>query len=258
MLKSTIILNAMTMPANLKSESEATVKDILAFRVYSIEKERILSRQVNSKKVSELVSEAEKMYPGKDWLEFSDTEMSTAFAGSTDKMSELRDDYKECVDHLSQCKCDDTSFKAISDTDKIFLTLMIHSVVVSEKLPTELVPDSMSDLLKKYYTQGKEIKGINRLLRDAFYQFCGQSGDMFNGLKLKNSDMAGEDVRNFLAAFGGKAGRNVKSKDGKNTVSGFDYKNDFSKRSVANAISDLLGVYLLSRAEKTEVETPVA
>ena len=254
MMKSTIILNAMAMPSNLKEGTENCVKDILSFRVYSIEKERILSRKVGSKKVSELVNEAEKLFPGKDWTEYSDTEMTTAFAGSTDKMTELRNDYKECVKHLALCECDETTFKAVSDTDKIFLTLLVHSVVQSEKLSADLVPDALPNLLKKYYNSGKEVKGINQQLRDAFYQFCGQSGDMFSGLKLKNSDMNGSDVRNFLAAFGGKAGRNVKSKDGKSEVSDFDYKNDFSKRSVASAITDLLGVYLLSRADKVEVD----
>lgn len=254
MMKSTIILQAMAMPANLKPENTATVKDILAFRVYSIEKERILGRQVNNKKVADLISEGEKLYPGKDWLEYSDTEMRTAFAGSSDKMTELREDYKECTMHLQACSCDETAFKAVSDTDKVFLTLMVHSVVATEKLSPDLVPEGMSDLLKKYYKQGKEVKGINRLLKESFYQLCGMPGELFNGMKLKNSDMAGADVRNFLAAFGGKAGRNVKSKDGNNSVSDFDYKNDFSKRSIASAITDLLGVYLLSRAEKTEVE----
>ena len=256
MLKSTIILNAMTMPANLKSESEATVKDILAFRAYSIEKDRILSRQVNNKKVADLISEAGKMFPGKDWTELSDSEMSTAFAGSSDKMIDLRDDFKECEIRLAKCKCDSTTFKALSDTDRIFITLMVHSVIQSEKLSPELVPEDLGGLIKTYYTHGKQVKGINASLKKCFYRFCGQDGDMFTGLKLKNSDMNGEDVRNFLAAFGGKAGRNVKSKDGKNTVSDFDYKNDFSSRAVASAITDLLGVYLLSRADKVEVEPP--
>ena len=73
MLKSTIILNAMTMPKNLKEGTEDCVRDILAFRTYSIEKERILSRQLNGKKVADLINEAEKMFTGKDWTEFSDS-----------------------------------------------------------------------------------------------------------------------------------------------------------------------------------------
>lgn len=106
MLKSTIILQAMTMPKNLKEGTEDRVRDILAFRTYSIEKERILSRQLNGKKVADLISESEKMFTGKDWTEFSDSEMRTAFAGSSDKMMELRDDFKECEAHLASCKCD--------------------------------------------------------------------------------------------------------------------------------------------------------
>ena len=133
---------------------------------------------------------------------------------------------------------------------------MVHSVVASEKLSADLVPEDLGGLIKTYYTHGKQVKGINASLKKCFYRFCGQDGDMFTGLKLKNSDMNGEDIRNFLAAFGGKAGRNVKSKDGKNTVSDFDYKNDFSNRSVASAITDLLGVYLLSRGDKVELEVP--
>ena len=256
MLKSTIILNAMTMPKNLKEGTEDCVRDILAFRTYSIEKERILSRQLNGKKVADLINEAEKMFTGKDWTEFSDSEMTTAFAGSTDKMTELRDDFKECEAHLASCKCDSTTFKALADTDRIFLTLMVHSVVSSEKLSADLIPEDLGGLIKTYYTHGKQVKGINASLKKCFYRFCGQDGDMFTGLKLKNSDMNGEDIRNFLAAFGGKAGRNVKSKDGKNTVSDFDYKNDFSNRSVASAITNLLGVYLLSRGDKVELEVP--
>lgn len=256
MLKSTIIINAMTMPANLKEGTEDCVRDILAFRTYSIEKERILSRQLNGKKVADLINEAEKMFTGKDWTEFDESEMRTAFAGSSDKMTELQEDFKECEAHLASCKCDATAFKALSDTDRIFLTLMVHSVVSSEKLSADLVPEDLGGLIKTYYTHGKQVKGINASLKKCFYRFCGQDGDMFTGLKLKNSDMNGEDIRNFLAAFGGKAGRNVKSKDGKNTVSDFDYKNDFSNRSVASAITDLLGVYLLSRGDKVELEVP--
>lgn len=252
MLKSTLILNAMSMPSNMIPGTEDCVKDILSFRVYTLEKQRLLSKTVSGKKVSDLISETEKLYPGKDWLEYSDTEMSAAFAGSTDTMSEVRDDYKECVAHLDTCQCDDTTFKAVSNTDKIFLTLMIHSVLPSVKLSADLVPEKLPELVEEYYKSGKKVKNINQHLRDAFYQFCGTAGDMFTGLKLKNSDMNGEDIRNFLASFGGKATRTVKSKDGKNTVSDFDYKNDFSKRSVAGAITDLLGVYLLSRAQVTQ------
>ena len=80
---------------------------------------------------------------------------------------------------------------------------MIHSVVSSEKLSADLVPDTLSNLIKTYYKKGTQVKAINKSLRDCFYQFCGQEGDMFTGLKFKNSDMNGEDIRNFLAAFGG-------------------------------------------------------
>lgn len=163
MLKSTIILQAMTMPKNLKEGTEDRVRDILAFRTYSIEKERILSRQLNGKKVADLISEAEKMFTGKDWTEFSDSEMRTAFAGSSDKMMELRDDFKECEAHLASCKCDTTTFKALSDTDKIFLTLMIHSVVSSEKLSADLVPDTLSNLIKTYYKKGTQVKAIEMM-----------------------------------------------------------------------------------------------
>ena len=66
--------------------------------------------------------------------------------------------------------------------------------------------------------------------------------------------MAGSDIRHFIASFERGASRKVsQKKDGTVEIGEFDYKEDFSQRVVANKVTDLLTVYLLSRADKVEV-----
>lgn len=254
MLKSALIINALEMPANCHEDVKAQVKDLVTFKTMTAEKQRILATKLGTKKLSDLISEGEKLYPGKDWAEYSDIEMSTAFAGWTEKATDLREDFITANSNLEACQCDETTFKDLPDTDKIFVTLICHSVMPKMGLDSDLVPESLGKTIATWYQSGKGMSGLNKALRDSFRTFIGQSGDWFDGLKLKASDMAGSDIRHFIAYFERGASRKVsQKKDGTVEIGEFDYKEDFSQRVVANKVTDLLTVYLLSRADKVEV-----
>lgn len=75
MLKSALIINALEMPANCHEDVKAQVKDLVTFKTMTAEKQRILATKLGTKKLSDLISEGEKLYPGKDWAEYSDIEM---------------------------------------------------------------------------------------------------------------------------------------------------------------------------------------
>ena len=127
------------------------------------EKQRILATKLGTKKLSDLISEGEKLYPGKDWAEYSDIEMSTAFAGWTEKATDLREDFITANSNLEACQCDETTFKDLPDTDKIFVTLICHSVMPKMGLDSDLVPESLGKTIATWYQSGKGMSGFRPL-----------------------------------------------------------------------------------------------
>lgn len=151
-------------------------------------------------------------------------------------------------------------FNALSATDKVFITLQAHTAMPAIKLSTDILKDiDMKTPVEKYYSQGT-LKGIKNIFRGIFNKVVSEEGELFYGVKLRNSDFSDSDLRNCLAYFRGNAKRTVTKKDGTEIYGTYTWAcKEGTATAQAMALTNLFAV-VLDRTKDYEVikpETPV-
>lgn len=151
-------------------------------------------------------------------------------------------------------------YNALGTTDKVFIILQAHTAMPSIKLSTDILENiDMKTPVEKYYSQGT-LKGIKDIMKSIFTNIVGKEGELFYGVKLRNSNFSDMDIRNCLAYFRGNAKRTVTKKDGAEIYGNYTWQcKEGTANAQAMALTNLFAV-VLDRSKDYEVikpETPV-
>lgn len=142
--------------------------------------------------------------------------------------------------HLSELPSE-AEWEALSGTDKNLCTLLAHMNYERISLENLCNKVDLKNASNEYFESGNLSKA-KKLFCNAWYNVLGKDGNLFFGLKLKNSDIPEEDIRSALATFrkGAKMHRN---KD--KAVTRYDWNNTAGKQADQNrAVSTLFSVLI--------------
>lgn len=255
MLKSVELLNAMgktVMPGNIIPEQFDLVKNWLRFRVMHHEKDVMLGSTIGGKKLKDIIDVLESNYPGKNWYELEEESVKLSYKEIAADIAKKQDDYKTLameLDRLKSLGISKEGYEKLDSTDKIFLTIIAHACNKAIRIDLNDTQDGMKTMIKKWYEKGTGFSGMRKECRDQFYRLCGKNGEMFLGVKLRNTDVKEELIRHFIASFGGNASANVTRTDGViQSVDSFTYKLRTSKQNIEASFTDFAAVLLLDKA----------
>lgn len=154
---------------------------------------------------------------------------------------------------------------SLCPTDRVHITLMAHAIYKNVQLDADIFDTEkggidISKPIKAYYKKGS-MKDLKNNLMPVFNKLLGSEGDYFYGIKTRKSDFSDEDLRNFLASFGGTAKRaetKVKDSTGKEATSfgNFDYVDKSENKKVQIAAFTTLCAVILDNESKHEVIKP--
>ena len=155
---------------------------------------------------------------------------------------------------------------ALCPTDRVHITLMAHAIYKNVQLDADIFDTEkggvdISKAVQAYYNKGS-MKDLKDALRPVFNKLIGSEGDYFYGIKTKKSDFSDNELRNFLATFGGAAKREqVKTKKNGETIvtyKDFNYVDKSGNKKVQIAAFTTLCAVVLDNASKHEVIKPEA
>lgn len=217
----------------------------------------------NKKTYKDGLEKLEKAHPEKSVWDYTDEELRSA----------LEDDYADFIKILLEVKAlqaevdggipmDDIT--SLSQTDKTHVYLMARACYKNIRLEDCIKSEDVSSTILKYYSTGS-LSELKKVLVPCFNNLIGGSGEYFYGIKIRKSSFSDEDLRNFLAPFGGVAVRKERKKKDKVTgevISSFDNL-DWTTASRANDTKLIMSAFttlcavILDNPEKHEVIKPV-
>jgi hypothetical protein len=210
----------------------------------------------------------EKNFPG---LNIYDAETCTAdkvrpsLGLDTDTFIKKRDEVLAIEKELETMVTLET-INTLKPVDKVHVIVQAHTMNHKCVLEKELFDtdtnknavdlSTLGDALAQAYSKNSK-KPVKDILKSVFYKLVGDEGDIFYGVKIKNSNFSDYDINNFLATFAGKAKREKKKVKDTNTYEFGDFVWDvkFSNYNTqVFALTQLLAV-LISNVGKHVVVT---
>lgn len=169
---------------------------------------------------------------------------------------DMRKEVNDLKEEISSFGVTLDQYNALSDIDKIFITLQAHTAMPAIKLDTSILENiDLKPIIGDYFKKGS-LKGIKNKLQGIFTKCVGSEGELFYGVKLRKSDFNDEDVRTCLSYFRGTAKRSVDKKDGNEIYGSYDWVcKDGNTNAQAMAITNLFSV-VLDREKDYEVIKP--
>lgn len=145
------------------------------------------------------------------------------------------------------------NYNALTDTDKVMLTLEAHKLVKGITIDKAVVAGlDFERAITSFYAKGS-IKLAKEYLRPAFNKAVGNTGTLFTGLILKKSDFTDKDIRAFMSCFVNGAKRPTKKDKDGNVIYGlYDWAFKTDEKAVLKALSDLFAVVTESRLDQIE------
>ena len=231
--------------------------------VVTLVRNKELETAKNKKSFRDGKAQLEKDHADIDVLTCSKDMVNASLGNDAGQFLKDRDEVialqKECANLLPMDK-----ITALCQTDRVHITLMAHAIYKNCQLDIDLFDTEkggvdISKAVQEYYNKGS-MKTLKDSLRPVFNKIIGEEGDFFYGIKIKKSDFAEKDLRNFLALFGGTAKRDcVKSKkDGVETVTfkDFNYVDKSGNKKVQISAFTTLCAVVLDNASKHDVIKP--
>lgn len=169
---------------------------------------------------------------------------------------DMRKEVNGLLDEIKSFGVTIEQYNALSDTDKVFITLQAHTAMPGIKLDKSVLEGiDFKKVVENYYSKGS-LKGAKDTLKGLFNKIVGSEGELFYGVKLRKSDFADQDIRSCFAYFRGTAKRPVTKKDGNETYGQYTWvKKDGNTNAQAMAITNLFSV-VLDREKDYEVIKP--
>lgn len=243
--------------------------------VFGIVKSVVRHKELEVALEKKAIRDAKEMYesahPGKDVMTATEENCRTALGVDFGEFWKARKEVEALTEECNNCLSMDL-YTALSNTDKVHITLIAHTIynrvmLTSDIFDTEKGGADISEPIKKFYTGKGTIKNMKDLLRPVFYKLLGSDGEYFYAIKVKNSDFSDNDIKHFLANFGGMPKREIKGSEKKGYSYGaYTWINKSSDKKVQlKAFTDLCAVILdnsdkhtVVKPEKTESDYMVA
>lgn len=246
-----------------------------ALDVFGIVKSVVRHKELDVVLEKKIIRDAKKAYdtahPGKDVMIATEEDCKIALGEDFGEFWKARKEVEALTEECENCLSMDL-YTALPATDKVHITLIAHTIynrvlLTADIFDTEKGGANISDPINKFYTGKGTIKAMKDLLRPVFYKLLGEEGEYFYAIKVKNSDFSDNDIKHFLANFGGMPKREIKGSEKKGYSYGaytwIDKSND--KKVQLKAFTDLCAVVLdnsdkhtVVKPEKTESEYTVA
>lgn len=252
MIKSTAIVISCK---NHKSDKFDSITNFVRFAVRNFEYERVTSNN----DYKNLKTSFEEACANVDLLTCEETLIKEKLSAvDAETLIVFRNEINSIKAEIESIGVTLEQYNALSDTDKVFITLQAHTAMPAIKLGTDILDGiDMKSPVQKYYSQGS-LKGIKDILRSLFGKVVGSEGELFYGVKLRNSDFADSDVRNCLAYFRGNAKRSVTKKDGGEIYGSYEWsKKEGSAQAQAMAVTNLFAVVLDRNKDYEVIKQPV-
>lgn len=239
--------------------------------VKSVVRHKELEVALEKKAIRNAKKTYESAHPEKDVMTASEEDCKIALGVDFGEFWKARKEVEALTEECNNCLSLD-DYTSLSNTDKVHITLIAHTIynrvmLTSDIFDTEKGGADISEPIKKFYTGKGTIKNMKDLLRPVFYKLLGSEGEYFYAIKVKNSDFSDNDIKHFLANFGGMPKREIKGSEKKGYSYGaytwLDKSND--KKVQLKAFTDLCAVIIdnsdkhtVVKPEKTESEYTVA
>lgn len=238
--------------------------------VKSVVRHKELEVTLEKKVIRDAKETYETAHPGKDVMTATEEDCRVALGDDFGEFWKARKEVETLKEECENCIPTDV-YTALPATDKIHVTLIAHTiynrvVLDNSTFRYENGGVSLSDAISEYYANGSK-KNMKEILKPIFHKLLGSEGEYFYGIKVRNSNFKEEDIRQFLAVFGGVPKREIKGSDKKGYSYGAYIWVDKSKdlKLQARALTDLMAVILdnsdrheVVKPEKTESEYTVA
>lgn len=248
---------------NHKSESFDKIAAYITYTVRSHELSKLID------KCKKYTSAIEALHTGTDSIDpWTADEKTMRLAGITTKdeieeFSTAQSEYKDLNDAIKNTGVTADEFAELSDTDKNFIRLYAHQDYKEIKLVGDM-PEKIGKAVDQWYTKNN-MKGVKEVVKSAIYDIIGKESDLFYGVGFKTSDIKEQDIKNFLAHFGGTAARRTvttvdkKTGEKRKVLTNYDWINKSGNKTVTcTAMTDIIAVLLESRRDSLIVKRPEA
>lgn len=253
----------------MKLDNGKSALDVFGI-VKSVVRHKELEVALEKKAIRDAKEVYEMAHPGKDVMAASEEDCRVALGVDFGEFWKARKEVEALTEECENCLSLD-NYTSLSNTDKVHIVLIAHTiynrvVLDNSTFKYENGGVSLSDAISKYYASGSK-KNMKEILKPIFHKLLGSEGEYFYGIKVRNSNFKEEDIRQFLAVFGGVPKREIKGSDKKGYSYGAYIWVDKSKdlKLQARALTDLMAVILdnsdrheVVKPEKTESEYTVA
>lgn len=236
-----------------------------ALDVFEVVKSVVRHKELEVTLEKKVIRDAKELYetahPGKDVMTATEEDCRVALGVDFGEFWKARKEVETLKEECENCIPTDV-YTALPVADKVHIILMAHTIYNRVQLSADIFDTGnggadISEPIKKFYTGKGTIKAMKDLLRPVFYKLLGEEGQYFYGIKVKNSDFSDNDIKNFLANFGGMPKREIKGSEKKGYSYGaytwIDKSND--KKVQLKAFTDLCAV-ILDNSDKHTVVKP--
>ena len=244
----------------MKLDNCKTTLDVFGI-VKSVVRHKELEVALEKKAIRDAKEVYEMAHPGKDVMTATEEDCRVSLGVDFGEFWKARKEVEALTEECDNCLSLD-NYTSLSNTDKVHIILMAHTIYNRVQLSADIFDTGnggadISEPIKKFYTGKGTIKAMKDLLRPVFYKLLGEEGQYFYGIKVKNSDFSDNDIKNFLANFGGMSKREIKGSEKKGYSYGvytwIDKSND--KKVQLKAFTDLCAV-ILDNSDKHTVVKP--
>ena len=243
----------------MKLDNGKSALDVFGI-VKSVVRHKELEVALEKKAIRDAKEIYETCHPGKDVMIATEEDCRVALGVDFGEFWKARNEVEALTEECDNCLSMDL-YTALPATDKIHVTLIAHTiynrvVLDNSTFKYENGGVSLSDAISEYYANGSK-KNMKEILKPIFHKLLGSEGEYFYGIKVRNSNFKEEDIRQFLAVFGGIPKREIKGSDKKGYSYGAYIWVDKSKdlKLQARALTDLMAV-ILDNSDRHEVVKP--
>lgn len=209
-----------------------------------------LTRLVNKKSWKDALDILESAHVGIDVLTLPDSDVNTALGIDAGQFLKDKAEYLALNAEISGLPItwkDVTGLDMVSRVNLTLLSRMCYkNISLLEVCPDILDPEhggvDLAPIIRAYYANGS-CMDAKKVIMPMFNNLLGHDSAYFKGLKLRKSGIPNDAIRNFMASFGGVAGRVKSGKGEKATFSSFHYLDKSGDRKKQfSALTTLLAV----------------
>lgn len=252
MLKSEMIMIQSLKNAVVRTTAKEEVIFSIDYLTYvtMIIRHSELTRLTSKKSWKDALESLESAHVGIDVLTLPDSDVNTALGIDAGQFLKDKAEYLALNAEISGLPITWEDVTGLDMVSRVNLTLLARmcykNISLLEVCPNILDPEhggvDLAPIIRTYYVNGS-CTDAKKVIMPMFNNLLGHDSVYFKGLKLRKSGIPNDAIRNFMASFGGVAGRVKSGKGEKATFSSFHYLDKSGDRKKQfSALTTLLAV----------------